>query len=193
MCTCLRCWGSFSSISVHSPQRGEVALTGSAVGSQTPLGTVWSIIFMNIYFFVQINYSSCTSFRLTVHCLERWYIFRISGHNCLRNCTLLNWKLNFPFNFIFLVLFCRRKRETVQTRVTPSVKARHPPDIWWEFWRGTKLVDKVKQPFFILSTKNEIIETFETASFSSTSKHRFSQRAANRGINMLLSINVKNF
>lgn len=66
-------------------------------------GTVWSIIFMNIYFFVQINYSSCTSVRLTVHCLEHWYIFRISGHNCLRNRTLLNWKLNFPFFFFFVL------------------------------------------------------------------------------------------
>lgn len=36
MCTCLRCWGSFSSVSVHSPQRGEVALTGCVVGSQDP-------------------------------------------------------------------------------------------------------------------------------------------------------------
>lgn len=165
MCTCLRCWGSFSSVSVHSPQRGEVALTGSAVGSQDPphshppphptsLGTVWSIIFMNIYFFVQINYSSCTSVRLTVHCLERWYIFRISGHNCLRNRTLLNWKLNFPFFFCFGFSFCRPHRETVQTRVTPPVRARHPPDTWWELWRGTKLVDKVKPSFFILSTRN---------------------------------------
>lgn len=75
--------------------------------SPTP-GTVWSIIFMNIYFFVQINYSSCTSFRLTVHCLERWYIFWISGHNCLRNRTLLNWKLNFPF--FVLVSFLQTQR-----------------------------------------------------------------------------------
>lgn len=165
MCTCLRCWGSFSSVSVHSPQRGEVALTGSAVGSQDPphshppphptsLGTVWSIIFMNIYFFVQINYSSCTSVRLTVHCLERWYIFRISGHNCLRNRTLLNWKLNFPFFFCFGFSFRRPHRETVQTRVTPPVRARHPPDTWSELWRGTKLVEKVKPSFFILSTRN---------------------------------------
>lgn len=64
------------------------------------------------------------------------------------------WIENWIFGFLFWFLFCRRKEETVQTRVTPSVRARHPPDIWWELWRGTKLIDKVKQPFFILSTKN---------------------------------------